>query len=216
LKQTYDDRTIDTATLVGWYGVFVQFEEFPEALFIRQESAGLWQLWTISTLPDSDMDELLRRHTARDPSWRKLASSFGLVLAGTGVSSASEAAHTLVKKLLWARLGYCWPEGPFQGGLLASEQLWAIVSDFQRDVASGHANAMAAENRRPTPIVVAARELGLSPQPAGHDPMAWTATCPTGRNHRLMISAEANEFGCGYCRVKGGPDGLRRFVARAA
>jgi hypothetical protein len=27
-----------------------------------------------------------------------------------------------------------------------------------------------------------------------------------------MISAEENRFGCGYCKVKGGPDELREYV----
>ncbi|WP_404417655.1 hypothetical protein LG277_06480 [Vreelandella aquamarina] len=47
-----------------------------------------------------------------------------------------------------------------------------------------------------------ARQLGLRPKPAGRSPSAWYADCP-GKSHRLMVSSSANEFGCGYCRVKG-------------
>jgi hypothetical protein len=37
------------------------------------------------------------------------------------------------------------------------------------------------------------------------------ASCPQGRNHWIMISPSHNEFGCGYCRRKGGPEELRAF-----
>lgn len=52
--------------------------------------------------------------------------------------------------------------------------------------------------------------LGLDPRPAGHNHNAWMANCPR-TSHWLMISAEQNEFGCGYCRRKGGPAELRAF-----
>jgi hypothetical protein len=59
-------------------------------------------------------------------------------------------------------------------------------------------------------IITLARELGLNPRPAGHNDNAWLANCPR-TNHWLMISVEQNEFGCGYCRQKGGPAELRSF-----
>ncbi|MEQ6916643.1 hypothetical protein [Halomonas aquatica] len=29
-----------------------------------------------------------------------------------------------------------------------------------------------------------------------------------GKSHRLMFSSSSDQFGCGYCRVKGGPGEL--------
>ena len=66
-----------------------------------------------------------------------------------------------------------------------------------------------------TEIVRVARELGLDPRPSGDGPTAWDARCP-GQNGRytLWISAGAGQFGCPYCRVKGGIDELRAFISK--
>ncbi len=68
--------------------------------------------------------------------------------------------------------------------------------------------ARQAEEQRP-PIVVVAEELGLGPSPEGSSPSNWLCRCPE-TNHSLYLAGE--EFGCGYCRRKGGADELRRFV----
>jgi hypothetical protein len=70
---------------------------------------------------------------------------------------------------------------------------------------------LARENE--TEIIRVARELGLQPEPAGFGPVQWYATCPRRRGHRLMITTGHDEFGCGYCSVKGGVDELRALVA---
>jgi hypothetical protein len=61
-------------------------------------------------------------------------------------------------------------------------------------------------------IIRVARELGLHPEPAGFGPVQWYARCPAKSLHRLMITTSKDEFGCGYCRVRGGVEELRRFV----
>lgn len=63
-----------------------------------------------------------------------------------------------------------------------------------------------------TEIIHVARELGLNPEPAGTGPIQWHAKCP-GKGHTLMIATSNDDFGCGYCRVNGGVDELRAFVA---
>ena len=63
-----------------------------------------------------------------------------------------------------------------------------------------------------TEIIHVARELGLRPRPAGTGPVQWYANCP-GTGHTLMITTSNDDFGCGYCRVNGGVDELRAFVA---
>ena len=62
------------------------------------------------------------------------------------------------------------------------------------------------------PILHAARELGLGPEPSGTSPGSWQARCPATQ-HYLMIQAHNGEFGCGYCRWRGGVNELRKFVA---
>jgi len=62
------------------------------------------------------------------------------------------------------------------------------------------------------PILHAARELKLDPEPSGTSPGSWQARCPATQ-HYLMIQAHNGEFGCGYCRWRGGVNELRKFVA---
>ena len=62
-----------------------------------------------------------------------------------------------------------------------------------------------------TEIILVARELELNPQPTGTGPDYWQATCPM-TNHPLYINAAENEFGCGWCKRKGGIKELRAFV----
>ena len=64
-----------------------------------------------------------------------------------------------------------------------------------------------------TEIIHVARELGLSPEPAGIGPVQWYARCP-GTSHRLMITTGEDQFGCGYCRVNGGVAELKAFAAK--
>ena len=63
-----------------------------------------------------------------------------------------------------------------------------------------------------TEIIHVARELGLHPQPAGTGPVQWYARCPGARWHQIMITTSDDQFGCGYCRVRGGVEELREFA----
>jgi len=107
------------------------------------------------------------------------------------------------------RVAHAGCRGPFEGGLLGGEELAREVADLDAGLALETLAAQEAERLNPSPILVAARELGLDPRPAGHNPAAWWANCPTGRGHSVMISSASNQFGCGYCRIKGGPEELR-------
>jgi hypothetical protein len=52
----------------------------------------------------------------------------------------------------------------------------------------------------------------LSPEPDGGVPQNWSANCPSGGQHHIMISTKSNQWGCGYCRRKGGLPELKLFV----
>lgn len=71
-----------------------------------------------------------------------------------------------------------------------------------------------AEKHRGAELIRVAEELGLQPQPAGAGPHAWYINCPTGRGHRAQAESKSNQWGCGYCQVRGGPAELREEVAR--
>lgn len=52
---------------------------------------------------------------------------------------------------------------------------------------------------------------GLNPEPEGGGAHNWTANCPSGGHHQIMISTKSNQWGCGYCKKKGGLPELRVF-----
>jgi hypothetical protein len=124
--------------------------------------------------------------------------------------SKREAAARLLNAHVRARVHYDFPIPPYQGGLLTPGELEDIVTAVVAEL--DHNSRVAEEQQRQheAPILKMAKELGLDPRPAGHNHNAWMANCPR-TSHWLMISAEQNEFGCGYCRRKGGPAELRAF-----
>ena len=69
------------------------------------------------------------------------------------------------------------------------------------------------ERAAPSRIVQAATELHLAPEPTGGKVGNWLARCP-GTSHTIMISSTSEQFGCGYCKVKGGPEELLGFAGR--
>ncbi len=87
-----------------------------------------------------------------------------------------------------------------------------LRNDARRKRESDDWSRQARENE--TEIIRVARELGLHPEPAGIGPVQWYANCPGRRGHRLMITTSCDEFGCGYCSVKGGVDELRAFASQ--
>ena len=115
----------------------------------------------------------------------------------------------LLDILFRARVGFSWPSGFEIEGLVTHQHFDRVVGAMKKEL---DANAAKAKQNE-TEIISTARELGLSPTPAGVGPNHWHARCPQ-TNHNLYITASENQFGCGWCKRKGGPDALRDFVAQ--
>jgi len=113
----------------------------------------------------------------------------------------------LLEHLFRARLGFNWPKGFLDPGMIGESDFNRVVRKIERELEENARQAREAE----TEIIEVARELGLCPQPAGTGPSFWFARCPE-RNHPLFIDAAENEFGCGWCKRKGGVEELRAFV----
>jgi hypothetical protein len=93
-------------------------------------------------------------------------------------------------------------------GLIEARDLAELIARLR---AEWQAAQQAAEAWRSAPIVRVAEALGLSPRPSGGKPTSWEASCP-GANHALMIQARSGEWGCGWCKRKGGMEELKEFV----
>jgi len=126
-------------------------------------------------------------------------------------SNKREAAARLLDAHVRSRVHHECPVPPYQSGLLTNGELEGIVGAIAEELKRNSRVAEEEQRRHEAPIIKMARELGLDPRPAGHNDSAWMASCPRSRNHWIMISSSHNEFGCGYCRHRGGPPELRAF-----
>jgi hypothetical protein len=125
--------------------------------------------------------------------------------------SKREAAARLLDAHVRSRVHHECPVPPYQPGLLTKAELKSIVETIAEELKRNSRVAEEEQRRHEAPIIKMAKELGLSPRPAGHNHSDWMASCPQSRNHWVMISPSHNEFGCGYCGRKGGPEELRAF-----
>jgi hypothetical protein len=183
------------AVYVGTWDNDVGIFEITEALFlVRDGRQDL--LWSLTTYSKSEL-------------------SCGCVAGAPREGTQSEAATQLLGALVRARVGLQFPRPPYLPGLLASNELSDIVDAVSEELKRNRLAAEAAQQRQKAQILEVADELGLNPRPAGHNDSAWIADCPR-RTHTLILSPSLNEFGCGYCRRKGGANELRAFVESLA
>jgi hypothetical protein len=72
-------------------------------------------------------------------------------------------------------------------------------------------------NSKDHPIILYCTENKLYPEPEDHSPDSWKANCPSGRQHHIMISTSSpssHNWGCGYCKKKGGLEELKQWVEK--
>lgn len=56
------------------------------------------------------------------------------------------------------------------------------------------------------------REKKLNPRPFDAEKGLWIANCPSGAKHSIMIEVYNDEFGCGWCKKKGGKQELKEWI----
>ena len=64
----------------------------------------------------------------------------------------------------------------------------------------------------PGELIDICRRYDLNPCPAGNTGHSWYATCPSGRGHSMHVSTQSEQWGCGYCRRKGGKEELDQWI----
>lgn len=174
-----------------------------------------------------DYDEAcyLHRTQRRDELWvwrgshdcMHDAESEGRAVRRTRQGTDKDAAVALLELYLELLTEYTVVK-KFKGGRLMDLRGFEQILDNikkRRDLLAEASRQQALNT--PSALVDACRELGLCPEPSGTNSHSWYANCP-GTSHRLMVSTkgshEGGEFGCGYCRVKGGVEELRALVAK--
>ena len=172
-----------------WIGV----DSIDEAAFL----AGSDELWLISGFDGLDH--------SMDPS---LVQQDEVLAWGLAVTMASGGPLEMLEALFRSRVGYGWPTKFLQSGSIGREAFIQLVSRLEAEL---EANASAAREQS-CETVNTARDLRLSPRPAGTSPHLWKAACP-GTDHHMHIDAEIDRFYCGWCKRGGGQAELAEFVA---
>ena len=167
------------------------------------------ELWMVTeeTLFDSPVGESVDETTELNTLLQSQSRQAMRVLTMTHTGSAFRSGIFLISEYFDAVCGFYSPVKFLAGGLIARSDYEEII---QRQNATIRRNQEAASKRK-TKIIEVAIELGLHPQPPLLNPEIWSAQCP-GTGHQLYINARKNEFGCGYCGVKGNHEKLQEFV----
>lgn len=190
----------DGATFVCAYDLnYCAFDSISEAAFLVRGKRN--EMWL--TYPS--------HHELKDLRRKRIPAQLnGILVAAMPLTiEPTAAAQNLMEALVEARALYASPDAFLLPGLL-DKKSFALIMDSVEQERSAHQQE--AVHFAETPIVIAARECGLNPNPSGTSGTAWLAQCP-GTNHFLMIGAAAGEFGCGWCKRRGGIDELRAFAA---
>jgi hypothetical protein len=108
-------------------------------------------------------------------------------------SNRQRAAAVMLDALFEARIGFGGPTRHLLSGIIDGEAFTNILDKLTGRIT---ARTQQAQAHSQAPIVVAARQAGLRPEPSGTNPTVWVAQCP-GTNHFLMIGPQDNTFGCG-------------------
>ncbi len=205
-KGRKDARLPVDARLACAYELYLVVDWFDEAAFFRrtEKTDELW-IGSGDSSPERSVlgDE---KDCARDFVAEKL-SDIGCVYTVRRKGDERAACLRLLEWLFRARVGFAWPDRFAAPGIIDRSGFENLVGRIEKELKVNREKARLGE----TGIVKTARKLGLFPQPTGTGPSLWQASCP-GTGHPLYINAAENEFGCGWCRRKGGIKDLRAFV----
>jgi hypothetical protein len=63
-----------------------------------------------------------------------------------------------------------------------------------------------------TPLITYLKEQGLAPTPSENHIGSWVAKCPNAKKHFIKITTKNDQWGCGYCKKKGGLKDLKTWI----
>jgi len=207
LKNSTDQMLIpDDAVLACVYGLDIGIDCISEAAYFRRSERGdeIWIAQGVDALLPHTLDDLdgALVNTRADNLVR-----IGVAVTAPERGKRSDACVRILGDLICSRVGHAWPTGLVIPGIVSEEDFDILVDGIECELQQNADKARVHESA----IVQVARELRLSPQPTGTGPHHWQARCP-GASHFLLISSYSDEFGCGYCRRRGGVEELRLFV----
>jgi hypothetical protein len=195
------------AQFIGAWTLQLGIDDIYQALFlVRGDRQDL--LWSLTTVTENNMQDNLAARATTDVDWVKSELTCGCVAGSPRQPTESKAASQLLNALVRSGVHQQFPAPRYIAGLLTAGELANIVDSIEEEITRNTLAAEAAQRGNEAPILKLARKLNLNPRPAGHNTTDWIADCPR-RKHSIMVSPSRDQFGCGYCRRKGGPIQLR-------
>lgn len=202
---TQTERLPNDVVFACAYDLDLGVDVFQAALFFRRANQHD-ELWT-GELTSFSTEDIAGVHNTPKVEVHDGVIGLGCVQRAPSKGEKLAACLSLLERYLWGCVGFAWPTGFLVGGLIREDQFKEVVECVEKKRQENKKRARQSE----TEIISVARELTLHPKPLGIGPDAWLANCP-GKNHRLLITAAPNSFGCPWCKRKGGPEELRAFV----
>lgn len=128
------------------------------------------------------------------------------------INSAAGDEKTILSEFLFNFL--C--NAPFYGNPYLVESDWFTYDEFAQLKAKSNEiirkrKEEIRQQGKDNTLIQYCESKGLNPEPEG-EPNSWLANCPSGGKHHIMISTSSDQWGCGYCRKKGGLEELKEWV----
>ncbi|MGJ8762053.1 MAG: hypothetical protein ACSHXA_16030 [Polaribacter sp.] len=83
-----------------------------------------------------------------------------------------------------------------------------IISDIKTPKTIEKAKA----TQKTTPLITFLEQQQLHPKPTGFNENSWTVNCPSEGNHFIQVVTINDQWGCGYCKRKGGVEELKKWL----
>lgn len=127
------------------------------------------------------------------------------------LGSRKEQLKPYLQKMCRGYLGFTGQPLYRSSNLFTEQEFMAFVDEAERELEEigKRAEKMIGSNE----LLSYFQEKKLFPRSHDKNLKHWTASCPSGRGHPVMISSQSNEWGCGYCRRKGGLAELKAWLA---
>ena len=182
--------------------------DMDEIAYIHSTPSGD-ELWMIAEeTPDEDTESgSVDEKTDLDTLFQGQSKQAMRVLIMNHTDSVFRSSMFLLSQYFDAVCGFYSPVKFLTEGLLFRHDYEAINQRQNDTIRKNQTSA----RKRVTKIIKVATQLDLHPQAPLLNREIWSAQCP-GTGHQLYINARKNEFGCGYCGVKGDHEQLREFA----
>ncbi|WP_282071396.1 hypothetical protein [Polaribacter atrinae] len=92
--------------------------------------------------------------------------------------------------------------------IFTQQEFQQIINDIKKSKSTEKEKA----SQNITPLISLLRQHQLNPIPTGFNKNSWVANCPSRGNHFIQIVTSNDQWGCGYCKRKGGKEALEKWI----